>query len=151
MKNTELRKVTKRLVVSILGCAIVWYFLNTHRAWVWAYFESLMLMPQPISGELSATANASISAITTIAITGITAVAAIVVWFITGNVMALQSMFKFQSLAQTSGSVIAEALNQNATERREETITERIEHVYEEGSEGSPTKRPFSPREYPEE
>lgn len=100
----------------MLGCWMVYFFLQTHRNWVWAYFESLMLLPKP-AAELATVAGQSIAAVTTIAITGITAVSAIVLFFITGNVAALGQMFKFSSIGQAIGQVTASAESSVETER----------------------------------
>lgn len=98
---------------------MVYFFLQTHRNWAWAYFESLMLMPKP-SAEIATVAGQSIAAITTIAITGITAVSAIVLFFITGNVAALGQMFKFSSIGQAIGQITGSA------ESHTEDVTERM-------------------------
>lgn len=109
----------QRLTVCLMGCGMVWFFLQTHRSWVWAYFESLMLIDKP-SAELAQVATQSINAITTIAISGISAISAIVLFFVTGNVAALAQMFKFSNAAQ----VVGEVRNQSTSELKEEKIDE---------------------------
>jgi len=101
---SKYRAITKRLVATVLGVAIIWFFLQQHRAWVWVYFQSMMGYKDP-TAELATIAQASISAITTIALTSITTVGAIVVWFVTGNVLAIQSMFKFVNTTEALAEI----------------------------------------------
>lgn len=116
----ETNRVTKRFVMALLGCGMVFWFLKTHRDWCYAYFAAMMQMPQPLSPELAAVAKESIAAITTIAISGISAVSFIAAWFITGSVVALSNMFRFGTASQVMGSV--EAAVQDIHERRDEKI-----------------------------
>jgi hypothetical protein len=102
---------------------MVWVFLHTHRQWVWSYFESMMLMPKP-SPELAAVAGQSIAAITTIAIYGISAITAVVMFFITGNVAALTQMFKFSTAAQVAGSVTSAVESRTEDQTVDETLRE---------------------------
>lgn len=76
--------------------------------------------------------------------------AAINIWFITGSVKTVESMFRFNAatMAQTSLQSMAQQVN----EHREEHITEEhIEHVITEGDPGAPERRPFHPDESHEE
>lgn len=114
-------KVTKRLVISVLGAALIYWSLKVHRDWVWAYFESLILTANP-SAELSNVATASISAITTAFITSSTAIGFIVAFFITGNVAAITSMFKWSNTAQAVGESVAQSINERITEERIKVI-----------------------------
>lgn len=99
----------QRLAVSLIGSALVWYFLRENRAWTWNYFESMMQIENP-SEALANVAAASIASNTTITNVAITAVSGIVFFFITGNVMALSSMFKFSSAATSAASVASETV-----------------------------------------
>ena len=67
LHNPEAGRVTKRFVVTVLGAAMIFWFLQTHRNWVWAYFESIMTLDSPDSDQVLAAkevALASISALT---------------------------------------------------------------------------------------
>lgn len=108
----------QRLVVCLIGCYGVWFFLQTHRNWVWAYFDSMMLMGKA-SPELASVASQGISAITTVTIAAMTAISAVVLFFITGDTAALSAMFKFSGATQAIGSVTSEVASQftESTER----------------------------------
>lgn len=104
MKNPEVRRITKRLVVSVLGGIGVYLFMMAHRDWVWVYFQSVMDSPREIQPELMKIAEKSIDAITTIAIWGMSIIGSIVTFFVTGNVVAMTSMYKHVIGAQTNVS-----------------------------------------------
>lgn len=112
----ETGRVTKRLIFSLIACGIIFYFLNTHRAWTWAYFESLMTMKDP-SPAVAEVAKESIKAITTVAIAGISAVTAVVMFFITGNVAALSALSKFTSPIGTAMETVQRKFTQTTTQR----------------------------------
>ena len=110
MKNTEVGRITKRLVMSVAACAMVWYFLDKHRDWVWAYFATLAYC-ESTTPEQTKLAEASISAITTVALSGIGGIIFIAAWFITGNVVALTQMFKFNAATNLAGSVVSSVVS----------------------------------------
>jgi len=112
-------RLTKRLVVSLLAGVFIYYSLKVHRDWVWAYFDSLMTMPNA-TPEVANVATASINAITTAFIASATSIGFIVAFFITVKVAALTSMFKWQGAAQSVGQVVNESINQLTT------TTERV-------------------------
>lgn len=118
--------------MTITGAALIWWFLREHRNWVWAYFESVMTLNSPapdVTAAAQAIASASISSLTTVAIAASTTIAALVIWFVTGNVLALQSMFKWSSAANTIG-----------------TTTSNVDQVFEHKDEIQRTIQQFADR-----
>ncbi len=116
-------RVTKRLVMCLIGCTLIWWFMHVHRDWVWAYFATLQGY-KTIPPELAAVAAAGITSITTIAITGITGVVAVVLFLVTGNVAVLRA-FQFASIGQASASVTSDTASQFSHEVIDQT-TENI-------------------------
>lgn len=114
--NSEFRRVTKRLVITILGGVMIWWFLREHRNWVWVYFESMMELKNPTE-SIAGVAKDSIKAITTIAITGITGIVTLVIWFVTGNVAVLAAASKFGGI-DIGGSVVNQ-VTKTTTQRHE--------------------------------
>lgn len=139
MIKSGLGSITKRLAVSVLGGFAVYWQLKVHRDWVWSYFESLLLTESP-SPELANVATVSINAITTAFIAGSTTTAAIVIFFVTGNVAAITSMFKWTNAAQAAGSVVSEALNERMTSKSE--VDEKIVQEFDEKYRDDPSYRP---------
>jgi hypothetical protein len=117
----EIRRVTKRLVMTMCAFALVWYAAKVHRDWVWAYFATL-LSTQDVSPSMQAVATESIAAITTIAITTASAVTALAIFFVTGNVAALSAMFKFNAATNAAASVAAQATSYVADQTFQEEL-----------------------------
>lgn len=136
------QRITKRLVVSLLAGALLYWSLKVHRDWVWIYFESLLAAPNP-TAEMASVATASINAITTAFIASSTAIGFIVAFFITGNVAALTSMFKWSSAAQATGEVVSEAVNNLTTTKNE--VDEKVVQEYAQKYANEPSYRPIEP------
>lgn len=146
--NTETGRITKRLVVTLIGSALIYLFLQEHRNWVWAYFESVVTLDSPDAEQIAAAqaiASASISSLTTVSISASATIAALVIWFVTGNVMALRSMFKWTSSAQVVGSAAAQAISdvKQSVSRSEEI--QKITQTYAERHKDDPSYAPIKP------
>lgn len=102
------RKTWKRFTLTVMGAVLVWVFLHEHRNWIWAYFESVMLLDSPDAGQIAAAqaiASAGISALTTAFVASSAVIAALVLFFVTGDTAALTAMFKFTGTATAAGTV----------------------------------------------
>ena len=141
--NPDSGKITKRFVAGMVGIAIIFWCVWRAYKWKWAYFSSLMAFPGATAQDLAGVSIQFSKSDTTLLLFALGFICAIVCFMITGSVAVMKAALgRFSS--NTSAKDEAQAVNQNLTEQ----IT-RIEGVIDEGTDGAPERRPFSP--FPDE
>lgn len=118
-KGVEDRVPWQRLALSLLGIAIL------AGMWRWATFHLYALPEHSISAYTSLTNNT------------IYAIASIVVFFISGKML-------FDWKNQSTSTVVEQASHLFEHKDEHVDISQKIEHVIEEGAVGSPTTKPWS-------
>ena len=133
MKNTDVGRLTKRFAMCLIGCGMVYWFLDKHRDWTYCYFATMQGYPD--STQLAVVAQAGIAAITTVANVAITGIVGIVFFLVTGNVLALRS-FNFASAVQSAATLTSTAAT---------SVSESIQREIREAEKkfaGDPSYRP---------
>ena len=121
----------QRFVMTIIFMIALMCLMKQYVDWLY-YFATLD--PKITSGGTAITALSAAAGVLFVCFS------AVMIWFITGSVRTVESMFKFNATAMAQASLNA------VNERRDERIVqEKIEHVIVEGEPGAPERRPFSP------
>lgn len=129
----------KRLVICLIGMALVQYIWMTGKAWIWAFTEidQTGMGPEHRLQLALGLKVAGITALTAVNGMAFAAHTAIVLFLVTGNTAAVLSAFKFSSSAVSSA--VSEAVSSVSVEKKDEQVIQEFSERYKD----DPSYRPI--------
>lgn len=130
MKSLQTSAGIKRLVICLIGMALVQYIWTTSKSWVWAFTEidQTGFSPEHRLQLALGLKAAGITALTAVNGMAFAAHTAIVLFLVTGNTAAVLSAFKFSSSAVSSA--VSQATSSVSVEKTDEQVIQEFADRY---------------------